>query len=67
MSTVITEVYEAFTIAGVPEEKAKEAAEAVVNKNDRLTAIEVKLNINQWIISGVGFGVLILVIQLFVN
>ena len=65
MSTMISEVYEAFIAAGAPEDKAREAAEAVANLDSRLATIEAKLTMLQWVMSGVGFGVLLLVIRSF--
>jgi hypothetical protein len=67
MATMISEVYDAFRAANVPEDKAREAAEAVANLDNRLGVIEAKLTMMQWVLSGVGFGVLILVIKSFVQ
>lgn len=63
MATMISEVYEAFRAAGVPEDKARKAAEAVADLNSRLGIIEAKLTLLQWIQSGVGFGILFLVFK----
>lgn len=63
MATMISEVYEAFRAAGVPEDKARKAAEAVVDLNSRLGIIEAKLTLLQWLQSGVGFGILFLVVK----
>ena len=63
MATMISEVYEAFRAAGVPEDKARKAAEAVADLNSRLGIIEAKLTMLQWLQSGVGFGMLFLVIK----
>ena len=63
MATMISEVYEAFRAAGVPEDKARKAAEAVADLNSRLGIIEAKLTMLQWIQSGVGFGILFLVVK----
>lgn len=63
MATMISEVYEAFRAAGVPEDKARKAAEAVADLNSRLGTIEAKLTMLQWIQSGVGFGILFLVVK----
>lgn len=60
---MISEVYEAFRAAGVPEDKARKAAEAVADLNSRLGIIEAKLTLLQWIQSGVGFGILFLVFK----
>lgn len=63
MATMISEVYEAFRAAGVPEDKARKAAEAVADLNSRLGIIEAKLTMLQWLQSGVGFGILFLVVK----
>ena len=68
MATMISEVYEAFRAAGVPEDKARKAAEAVVDlrvngPHSRLGIIEAKLTLLQWLQSGVGFGILFLVVK----
>ena len=63
MATMISEVYEAFRAAGVPEDKARKAAEAVADLNSRLGIIEAKLTMLQWLQSGVGFGILFLVFK----
>ena len=68
MATMISEVYEAFRAAGVPEDKARKAAEAVANLrvnglHPRPGIIEAKLTMLQWLQSGVGFGILLLVVK----
>lgn len=68
MATMMSEVYEAFRAAGVPEDKARKAAEAVANlrvngPHSRLGIIEAKLTMLQWLQSGVGFGILFLVVK----
>ena len=63
MATMISEVYEAFRAAGVPEDKARKAAEAVADLNSRLGIIEAKLTLLQWLQSGVGFSILFLVVK----
>ena len=63
MAAMISEVYEAFRAAGVPEDKARKAAEAVADLNSRLGIIEAKLTMLQWVQSGVGFGILFLVVK----
>lgn len=65
MTTMISEVYDALREAGASEVKSQAAAEAVANLNDRLGTIEAKLTMIQWALSGVGFGVLLLVIRAF--
>ena len=68
MATMISEVYEAFRAAGVPEDKARKAAEAVADlrangPHSRLGIIEAKLTMVQWLQSGVGLGILFLVVK----
>lgn len=68
MATMISEVYEAFRAAGVPEDQARKAAEAVADlrvngPHRRLGIIEAKLTMLQWLQSGVGFGILFLVVK----
>lgn len=63
MATMISEVYEAFRAAGVPEDKARKAAEAVAGPHPRLDIIEAKLTTLQWLQSGVGFGILFLLVK----
>ena len=55
MTTMISEVYEAFRAANVPEDKARQAAEALsaenlATKND-VTEIKVLLRLHPWMIS----------------
>ena len=68
MATMISGVYEAFRAAGVPEDKARKAAEAMADLRvngpyPRLGIIEAKLKMLQWLQSGVGFGILFLVVK----
>jgi hypothetical protein len=79
MSTMIVEVYEAFKAAGAPEDKAQAAAKALANRDDRfdrvdvkLAALEVKLapveaelGMVKSIVSGIGFGVVLLILRSF--
>jgi hypothetical protein len=72
MSTMILEVYDALKSAGAPEEKAQAAATVLANTDNRfdkldreIAVLEAKLNLIQWLIGGVVFGVLLLVIKSF--
>jgi hypothetical protein len=79
MSTMIAEVYDALKDAGASEEKAKAAAVALAdygNRFDRvdgelavlrtdLAVVKAELAMVKWIVSGVGFGVLLLVLRTF--
>jgi len=49
MTTMISEVYTAFRSAGVPEETAKLAAEALATKDD-INKLEKELIIIKWMI-----------------
>ena len=44
MSTMISEVYEALKEAGASDEKARAAAEAIANQNERFSRIENQLD-----------------------
>ncbi len=70
MSTMIAELYDALREAGASDEKAKAAAKALAdyeNRFDRididLSAVKAELAMVKWIVSGVGFGVLLLVLR----
>ena len=72
MSVMISEVYEAFREAGVADEKARAAATAIADFRDDISdlksdnkAIKAELAMIKWIVSGIGFGVLLLVIKSF--
>ena len=48
MSTMIYEVYDALKSAGAPEDKAKAAAEAIGNYENRFNKIENELTVLRW-------------------
>ena len=50
MSTMTSEVYDALLFAGAPEEKAKQAAEAIAGHENRFARIENDLNPVKWMI-----------------
>jgi hypothetical protein len=61
VSTMISEVYDAFVSAGTPEEKARKAAEALANYDTRFNRIEseilkvqAELGLVKWM---VGFAI----------
>lgn len=54
MATMISEVYDAFIAAGAPEDKARKAAEALADYENRFTRIDAELIVLKWM---VGFGV----------
>ncbi|HKZ97290.1 MAG TPA: integrase [Hyphomicrobiaceae bacterium] len=76
---MIAEVYEALKEAGASEEKSKAAAQALADYDNRfdrldldlagirgeLAVLKAELAMVKWIVSGVGFGVLLLVLRSF--
>lgn len=50
MSTMISEVYDAFTAAGAPEDKAKAAAEAVAQYDRDSSEIKASLMLIKWML-----------------
>ena len=67
MATMISEVYDAFIAAGTPEDKARKAAEALADYENRFTKIDAELVILKWM---VGFGIALsvaILVRLFVH
>jgi hypothetical protein len=62
MTTMISEVYDAFLAAGTPEDKARAAAAAVAAYDQRFTKIEGDLSLPKWM---VGFNLALTVAVLF--
>ena len=76
---MIAKVYEALKEAGASEEKSKAAAQALADYDNRfdrldldlagirgeLAVLKAELAMVKWIVSGVGFGVLLLVLRSF--
>jgi hypothetical protein len=54
VSTMISEVYDAFIAAGAPEDKARKAAEALADHESRFSRIDAELIVLKWM---VGFAV----------
>ena len=50
MSTMITEVYDAFRDAGASEEKSRKAAEAMASYENRFSRIETELLVLKWMV-----------------
>ncbi len=50
MSTMITEVYDAFTAAGAPEDKARAAAQAVAQYDKDIAEVKASLMLIKWMI-----------------
>lgn len=74
MTVIITELYDALKAAGAPDDQAKAAAQALARHESRfdrvdgeLLELEARLTILQWMVGGVGFGVLLLVLRKFWN
>ena len=72
MSTMITEVYEAFISAGAPEDKAKAAARAVAEYDSRfnridsdLALVKAEMVVLKWMLGFVLAGVVSLVMKNF--
>jgi len=64
---MISEVYDAFISAGEPEDKARKAAEALADYENRFTKIDSELVILKWM---VGFAVALnvaILVRLFVH
>ncbi|MCF6155567.1 MAG: hypothetical protein E3K36_10010 [Candidatus Brocadia sp.] len=80
MTTMITEVYEAFKEAGVSEEKAKAAASAIADFEKHFTHIEsdltdlkaevkvlkIEINLVKWMLGFVIAGIISIIIKLFI-
>jgi hypothetical protein len=54
LATMISEVYDAFIAAGAPEDKARKAAEALADYENRFNRIDAELVMLKWM---VGFGI----------
>ena len=54
VSTMISEVYVAFIAAGAPEDKARKAAEALADHENRFSRIDAELIVLKWM---VGFAI----------
>ncbi|WP_089725115.1 integrase [Candidatus Thiosymbion oneisti] len=65
MSTMITEVYEAFISAGADDEKAKVAAQALADYESRFNRIDSDLRILKWMVGAILAGVVSLIIKSF--
>jgi hypothetical protein len=65
VATMISEVYDAFISAGVPEDKARKAAEAIASYENRLSGIARDLAVLKWMTRTVLAGVAALVIKTF--
>lgn len=72
MTTMITEVYDAFKSAGADDQKSRKAAEALSSHQEEITILKIDvstiksdLNVIRWI-QGIGFStVLAMLIPMF--
>jgi hypothetical protein len=67
VATMISEVYDAFVAAGAPEEKARKAAEALDDYDNRFTKVDAELVVLKWM---VGFAIALnaaILVRLFVH
>lgn len=67
MSTMISEVYDAFIAAGAPEDKARRAAEAVAAYENRFSRIGADLLVLKWMTGTILAGVVGLVVKAFIT
>ena len=65
MTTMISELYEALIDAGASEEKAREAAKAIAEYEDRFSRIDSDLRILKWMVAAILAGVVSLIIRSF--
>jgi len=54
VATMISETYDAFIAAGAPEDKARKAAEALADYENRFNRLDAELIVLKWM---VGFGI----------
>ena len=65
MTTMISELYEALIDAGASEEKAREAARAIAEYEDRFSKIDLDLRTLKWMVGATLAGVVSLIIRSF--
>jgi len=65
MATLLVEVYDAFKEAGTSEEKARAAATAMANYDNRFVKIESDLLVLKWMVGTILAGVVALVAKTF--
>ena len=65
MAMMLSKTYEAFRAAGVPDDKAREAAEEIAGFENRLATIEADMKLLKWMLGvNLAFSLAILVILL---
>jgi hypothetical protein len=65
MTTMISEIYDAFISAGADEEKARKAAEAVAEHEKRFDHIDKELLVLKWMMGVMIAGVISLILKAF--
>ena len=65
MATLLVEVYDAFKDAGASEEKARAAASAIANYENRFNKLEADLLVLKWMVGAILAGVVSLVMKAF--
>jgi hypothetical protein len=65
VATMISEVYDAFIASGAPEDKARKAAEALANYENRFSRIDAELVVLKWM---VGFAIdIAILVRVFIR
>jgi hypothetical protein len=65
VATMISEVYDAFIASGAPEDKARKAAEALANYENRFSLIDAELVVLKWM---VGFAIdIAILVRVFIR
>jgi len=67
MTTMIAEVYDAFRSAGTPEYKARAAACAIADDDNRFNKIEAELTVLKWMTGAIVAGVISLILKAFIR
>lgn len=65
VATMISDVYDAFLEAGASHDKARKAAEALANYENRFARIDTDLTLVKWMVGFVFAGVAGLVMKAF--
>ena len=66
MSTIIVELYDALKEAGATDEKARAAAQALANHDNRFSKVEPDLLVLKWMVGFILAGVASLVARAFI-
>lgn len=65
MSLMVTEVYDAFRAANVPEDQARKAAAAMAGYEPQLADIRSELRLHRWMLATILGGIMALVLKAF--